>query len=52
MQCDNIEGAIRTILDNERCVLDYDALLKSWNLEAGHRPGADLAGISRVNTSD
>lgn len=52
MEQHDIENAIRTALDDQNCTLDYGALLKSWNLGAGDRPGGNLSGIARVNTAD
>jgi selenocysteine-specific elongation factor len=52
MEQDNVEDAIREALENEQCVLDYGALLKSWNLDPDQRPGRLLRSVARVETSD
>lgn len=52
MEEDDIENAIRAALDDLQCTLDYGALLKSWNVGAGDRPGESLSGIARIDTQD
>ena len=52
MEQDDIESAIRAALDDQNCTLDYGALLKSWNLGAGDRPGQNVSGIARINTPE
>ncbi len=52
MERDDIEDAIGAALNHENCTLDYDALLRSWNVDAADRPGVSLPGIARVQTRD
>jgi len=52
MEHKNIEDAIRAALDDEGARLDYDALLKSWNLDSQDRPGDGQAGIAKIDTPD
>ena len=48
MEEDGIENAIRAALEDPSCTLDYNALLKSWNLDPGDRPGGNLPGTARI----
>ena len=52
MEHGDIESAIRATLDDPDVRLDYDALLKSWNVDSEDRPGDGLAGIARIDTAD
>ena len=52
MEHDGIEDAIRAVLAGGKYALNYDALLKSWNIDAGTRPGDELPGVARVSTID
>jgi selenocysteine-specific elongation factor len=52
MEQDDVEGAIRAALNDANCTLDYNALLKSWNLDRGDRPGDGLPGIARISTDN
>jgi len=52
MEQDDIENAIRAALNVTHCTLDYGALLKSWNVGTGNRPGEIMSGIARINTSE
>lgn len=52
MERDDIEDAIGAALSDENCTLDYDALLKSWNVDATDRPGVGLPRIARTQTRD
>ncbi len=49
---DRIDDAIRSALEVDDAVLDYEALLKAWNLEPGKRPGRLIRGIARIDTTD
>ncbi|MGI9205211.1 MAG: selenocysteine-specific translation elongation factor [Woeseiaceae bacterium] len=48
MKHDDIEAAISAALDDENGILDYGALLSSWNVDAATRPGVHLPNIARI----
>jgi selenocysteine-specific elongation factor len=50
MQHDDIDDAVRLALNDDGCILEYGALLKSWNVDSGDRPGSSLPGVSRIDT--
>jgi selenocysteine-specific elongation factor len=50
MEYEDVEDAIRAALSDENCRLDYQAFLKSWNLQALDKPGDGLAGIARISS--
>ena len=52
MEQADIEDAISAALEDQQCTLDYGALLKSWNIDSGYRPGENLSGIARINTPE
>ena len=50
MEHDDIEQAIRDALTGTQVTLNYDTLLKSWNVDTGARPGRELPGLARIGT--
>jgi selenocysteine-specific elongation factor len=52
METDDIEEAIRAALEDEHAILDYDNLLRAWNLDPRQKPGRLLRDIARVDTAD
>jgi selenocysteine-specific elongation factor len=48
MEQDGIESAIRAALADRDGLLDYPALLRSWNIDSAERPGEFLPGIARI----
>ena len=52
MEKDDIEDAIRSALEDESTILNYDRLLMAWNRNSGKRPGRLLRGIARIDTAE
>ena len=50
MEQDDIRKAILDALKGTKFTLNYDALLKSWNVDTDARPGSALPGLARIGT--